>query len=162
MPPAHTRAMCTCSMNTMYHYVYSFISMHHGMRQGSQPRVPENRRFRRSLGRGAGTPYACHDACLVCAQHYSCHERCACSMACCARAHGARARPRYVSSPAAKKPGRRHRRRIGTCSCMQSCLHAMACSFLPACRMACNMLDLQARMAWPEIGPTRTSRLMCV
>ena len=92
MPLARAHAMSARSMNGMYYYVHAFIYMHPGMRRGSQPRVPENRRFRRSLERGAETPHACHDACLACAQHYSCHERCACSMPWCVRAHGARTR----------------------------------------------------------------------
>ena len=145
MSHAHAHAMCARSMNSMYYYVSAFISMPHGMRRGSQPRVPENRRFRRSLERGAESPHACHDTCVACAQHSSYHERCSCSMACCARAHGARARPRYVSSPAAKKPGRRHRCRIGTCFYMQSSLHVISYRFLSACRIVCNMLEFQAR-----------------
>ena len=46
----------------------------------------------------------------------------------CARAWSAR-ELRSCSSPAAKKPGRRHRRRWMHALCMQSCLHAMQCHF---------------------------------
>ena len=102
------------------------------------------RRFRRSLERGAESTDARHDACLACALHSSYHEQCPRSMACCARAHGARARPRYVSSPAAKKPGRRHRQRIGAHSRMQSFSHIMPYNFLYARCMACNMAEFEA------------------
>ena len=56
MPLARAHAMSARSMNGMYYYVHAFIYMHPGMRRGSQPRVPENRRFRRSLERGAKSP----------------------------------------------------------------------------------------------------------
>ena len=46
----------------------------------------------------------------------------------CARAWSAR-ELRSCSSPAAKKPGRRHRRRWMHALCLQSCLHAMQCHF---------------------------------
>ena len=105
--------------------------------------------------RGAESPDASHDACLSCMHYSSYHQRCACSMPWCVRAHGARTRPRSVSGTAAKEPGRRHRQRIGTHSYMQSSLHAITYNFLFSCRMACSMVEFQARMTRGSLQRSR-------
>ena len=54
--------------------------------------------------------------------HSSCHDRCACSMACRARAYGARAGSVSTPRPAWQRPARPHRSRTGTPVRMQPAL----------------------------------------
>ena len=65
------------------------------------------------------------DACVACRYHSSYQCQCTCSMACPTRAHERGRKAEIASGPAAKKPGRQHRRRWMHALCMQSCLHVM-------------------------------------
>ena len=58
---AHSMPCCMSIAHDMNNAA-RMLSMYRGMRRGSQPRVPENRRNRRFSKRGAESPYVCHDA----------------------------------------------------------------------------------------------------
>ena len=109
----------------MHFDAHSFTFMRHGTRRGPQHRVLRTADLGGSQKAMLEPLGSCRGACVSCMHHSSCHDRCACSMACRARAYGPRARSVSAPSPAWQRPARRHRSRLGTLAHMHSFPHAV-------------------------------------
>ena len=128
----------------MLFHAYYFMRMLHGTRQGSAPRFLRTADFGGSQKAMLEPLGSCRGACVSCMHHSSCHDRCACSMACRTRAHGACAESVSAPSPAWQRPARRLRSRLGTLVHMHSFPHAVEYYFQASCSMACGNSVLQA------------------
>ena len=125
MPFPCARHMCMQHVPECFIMHVFFIHMPHGMRRSSALRFLRSTDFGGSRKARPATPGSRRGDSVACMHHFSCHARCACSMACRAHAYRARARPRSALSPAWQKPARRHRCRTGTPLRMQPMLHAI-------------------------------------
>ena len=136
-----------CGMNrvpAMLFRACDFISMHHGMRGGSRPRVLRTADFATEIGGSQKArleaPGSRRDARSSCIHRSSCHGQCTCNMPCRARACGARVRPVSIPRPAWQPPGRL----LGGTNqflfsfCMQPFLHAIHHPCWYSCHMPCT------------------------